>query len=183
MMLSTLRPTAGAWSRRLLSGLLVLLAVTAPSMAQTTQSRAIGQFADWTAYRFEENGNPVCYMASQPVKAEGNYTRRGQIFAMITHRPAEGSRNVFSYLTGYTYREGSTVEARIGGQTFTLRTRGNTAWTPDAETDEKLSRAIKAGNTMTVVGTSSRGTLTTDTISLRGSTAAHNAISEACGVR
>jgi len=41
---------------------------------------------------------------------------------------------------------------------------------------------MRRGGTLVVKGTSSRGTDTTDRYSLMGFTAAHNAISQACGV-
>ena len=46
-----------------------------------------------------------------------------------------------------------------------------------------IIKAMRAGNTLVVKGTSSRGTLTTDTYSLKGFTAVHNALNKACGVR
>jgi len=163
----------------LFAGCLLLLG-TLPALA--IESRVLSVHRDWTAYIFEENGRPVCYMASQPTKAEGNYTRRGAIFARLTHRPAENSTNVFSYVAGYTYRPDSDVTVRIGSRTFTLFTHDDTAWANTEADDEALAQAIKAGNRMIVVGTSSRRTRTVDTFSLRGSTAAWNAMSKACGV-
>ena len=43
--------------------------------------------------------------------------------------------------------------------------------------------AMKGGKAMVVKGTSSRGTLTTDTYSLAGFTAAYAAIGKACKVK
>ncbi len=153
------------------------------SSAQASEPRLIATHGDWSAYVFTENGNKVCYMASQPKKAEGNYTRRGEIFALITHRPAEGTKNVFSYIAGYPYKAGSDVSVKIGSKKFTLFTQDETAWTPDSETDAALAQAIRAGSSMIVNGTSGRGTLTTDTFGLRGSGKAHDAISKECGVK
>ena len=150
--------------------------------AQASEARLLSTHGAWSAYVFTENGQKVCYMASQPQKHEGNYTRRGEIFAIITHRPAEKSKNVFSYTAGYPYRTGSDVRVRVNGRNFTLFTQGDNAWTPDAKTDNDLADAIRRGSTMVVTGTSQRGTLTTDTFSLRGSAAAHNAISRECGM-
>ena len=42
---------------------------------------------------------------------------------------------------------------------------------------------MKGGLAMIVAGISSRGTLTTDTYSLNGFTAAYDAITKACGVK
>ncbi len=168
----------------------IFLAVTAvvafmstAQPAAAADPRLLGTYSDWSAYVFTEDGNKVCYMASQPKKAEGNYTRRGEIFALVTHRPGEGSKNVFSYITGYPYKAGSDAKVRVNGNSFTLFTQDETAWAPDAATDNRLADAIRRGSNMTVKGTSTRGTLTTDTFSLKGSSAAHDAISRECGMK
>ncbi|WP_435640913.1 invasion associated locus B family protein [Micavibrio aeruginosavorus] len=155
----------------------ILLAAPA---AQAQNPVELGVHGNWTAYRIDETGGKVCYMAAQPDKAEGKYNRRGEIFALITHRPAEGSRNVFSYISGYEYKPGSDVTVTIDGQSFTLFSQDDTAWAPDAATDEKIANAIRKGSKMVVKGRSGRDTATTDTFILKGSGAAHDAINAAC---
>ncbi|MAS87593.1 MAG: hypothetical protein CMH30_06420 [Micavibrio sp.] len=150
--------------------------------AMASEPRVLSVHGDWTAYVFEENGNKVCYMASQPIKAEGNYSKRGDIFALITHRPAEDSRDVFSYITGYSYKPNSNVTVNVNAKKFTLFTQNDMAWTVDDKTDRDLVQAIRAGNNIIVTGESSRGTKTKDTFSLKGSSAAHDAISRECGL-
>jgi len=124
----------------------------------------------------------VCYMASQPKTAVGNYTKRGDIFALITHRPSEKTKNVFSYMTGYSYKADSSVSLDVSGRKFTLFTQGDTAWAADAAADNSITAAIKAGSTMIVKGTSSRGTETTDTFGLKGSSKAYQEISKECNI-
>ena len=153
------------------------------SAADAQEPRRLGTYGEWTAYTFVENGNKVCYMASQPNKAEGDYTRRGDVFALITHRPGENTKNVFSYMTGYGYKPGSDATVKIGSDTYTLFTQDETAWTPDPQSDNRLASAIRRGVNMIVKGTSARGTVTTDTFSLKGSAAAHDAISKECSIR
>ena len=160
---------------------LIALMLIVASNAQASEPRLIGTFGDWAAYDFTENGNKVCYMASQPKTAVGNYTKRGEIFALVTHRPAEKTRDVFSYITGYPYKQGSEVTIEVNGRTFKLFTQGETAWAPDSAADRALADSIKAGSKMVVKGVSSRGTLTTDTFGLSGSSKAYQAITEACG--
>lgn len=167
--------------------LLVLIAFSVAAAPSAVEAQArpqkIGEFRDWSAFVFEDQNGKVCYMASQPVSDEGNYTRRGEIYGMITHRPDERAFDVVSFVAGYTHRAGSEVTAQIGSDEFELFTQGDTSWTRDAETDARLVEAIRRGSRMVVRGTSSRGTATTDTYSLFGSSAAYDAISEACGVR
>lgn len=165
--------------------LLVVVAATGSAVvappAQAQDVTTLGKFRHWTAYTYDEGGgNKVCYIASQPQKDEGNYTRRGEIYAIVQHRPAEGTRNVFSIDAGYSYQDDSDVTVSIDGtRTFTLFTHKETAWASD-EDDARLVEAMKAGGTMVVKGTSSRGTQTTDTYSLMGFTNAYNSINREC---
>lgn len=156
--------------------------IVLPAAAQAAKPKQLGKFGDWTSYVLSERGSKVCYMVSKPISAKGNYTRRGEIFALITHRPSENTKDVFSYITGYTYKQGSDAAVTIDGKKFILFTQDDTAWAPDASADSQLAKAIQQGAKMVVTGTSSRGTLTTDTYSLKGSGSAYKAISSECGI-
>lgn len=159
---------------------LMLVPVLGFTSAQAGQPRLISSHGDWEVYVFFEGKNKVCYIASQPQLQEGNYTKRGEPFALITHRPSENTRDVFSYIAGYTYKSGSEAYVTVDGQEFTLFTQDETAWGPDTQTDKKLAKAIQNGNKMVIKGTSTRGTLTTDTFSLKGSTKAYQVMSQEC---
>lgn len=150
--------------------------------ALANEPRSIGVFGQWEAFSFNEGTGKVCYMAAKPKSAKGNYSSRGDVFALITHRPAEGTKSVFSYITGYSYKPSSNATLKIGAQSFLLFTQDDTGWAPDADTDGKIAEAIRKGSTMVVTGTSSRGTATTDTFGLSGSSAAYEAISKECGL-
>lgn len=152
-------------------------------MAYAADPKVIGEFDDWTAYVYMEGNNKVCYMVSKPKKSEGSYTKRGDVFALVTHRPAEKSKNVFSFVAGYSFKPGSEVTASVGNQNFKLFTQNETAWAPDEATDNKLTNAIRSGSALIVKGISARDTATTDTFGLKGSSSAHSAISKECGVR
>ena len=159
---------------------LVIGAEAAPVAAQEVEY--LGTNRDWHAFQYMENGNRVCYMASRPTREEGNYTQRGDVFVLVTHRPAENSRDVVSVITGYSYEADSEATVRIGNDTFSLFTDDDTAWAYDTETDRNIVGAMRRGAQMVVQGTSSRGTLTTDTYSLFGFTATMETINEACGL-
>lgn len=164
------------------AGLLVglLPAFASPAAAQGIQR--LGDFGDWSAYKFTENGKPACYIASVPKKAEGDYTKRGETYAIVAHRPEEDRRDEVSVIAGYTYKKDSWVDVTIGDDSFRLFTHEDGAWAPDKESDKSLVNAMIKGATMVVKGTSSRGTLTTDTYSLKGFTRARNTINKACGL-
>jgi invasion protein IalB len=158
---------------------LAVVAAAVPALAQEVQ--LLGSHRDWHAFTYTENGNKVCYIATKPTREEGDYTSRGDVYLMVTHRPAESSRDVVSIITGYTYQPQSSVRTTIGDNTFTMFTSQDTAWAYDKD-DRQLVAAMKAGVNMTVRGTSSRGTLTTDTYSLLGFTDAYQQIGSACGL-
>lgn len=160
----------------------MLLGVIASQQAYASKPRLMGTFGDWSTYVFTENGNKVCYMVSKPKTAVGNYTSRGDVYALITHRPSEKTLNVFSYITGYPYKAGSDVSIEVNGRTFKLFTQDDTAWAADSAADSALAEAIRSGSNMVVKGMSKRGTLTTDTFGLTGSSKAHQTISEECGI-
>ena len=138
---------------------------------------------DWSAFKYGSGKTRSCYVASAPQKETGNYKRRGDTFVLVTHRPGEGARDVFELRAGYSYKKDSGVTVMIDGQKFDLFTQGSTAWAKDDKTDGALARAMIRGSKMKVIGTSTRGTKTVDTYSLRGFTAAYKAIGRDCSVK
>jgi len=146
------------------------------------KDRDLGKFGDWRAQAYTENGKPVCMIWSQPIKDEGKYNQRGAIYVYVVHRPALKQFNEVQVVAGYRYKKGSDVHVRIGGDTFKLFTELEGAWARTPAVDHKLVGAMRRGNSMIVTGISGRGTDTTDTYSLKGITAAHDAINQACGV-
>ena len=160
--------------------IIFVLTLTGATAASAQDVTVIGTHGVWTAYSYQEDSGIVCYMASEPTKAEGNYTRRGDVFALVTHRPSEESLDVVSVVAGYAYKENSDVSLQIGSANYDMFTHGERAWNRDEETDKKMVQAMVRGSKLTVKGTSGRGTLTTDTYSLSGFTAAHKDITTAC---
>ncbi|MCR9219206.1 MAG: invasion associated locus B family protein [Alphaproteobacteria bacterium] len=141
----------------------------------------LGQFRDWTAHTYMQDGAKMCSMYSRPLKDEGNYTRRGDIWGFVIHRPADNRIGEVSFAMGYPIKPDSPVIVEIGNQRFELFTDGEGAFARP-EDDPKLVRAMRAGLEMVVRGVSTRGTATKDTYSLRGFTNASNAINRACDV-
>lgn len=168
----------------LLTALVASLSLSAlpTAGAQAQAIERLGDFSDWSAFKYEESGNLICFMASEPTKAEGSYSKRGEIHAMVTHRPGESRIDEVSIQAGYPYQETSMVDIQVGTLNERLFTQGESAWTVDKDTDKRLVQAMIKGSTMVVQGTSARGTNTKDTYSLSGFTRAYETISEACGL-
>lgn len=151
--------------------------------AMAGEPRLLQTYGNWEAYAFtDDGGGKVCYIAGTPKKDEGKYKSRGEIHVLITHRPSDGSRDVFTYISGYAYKPAAEALLEVDGQKFVLFTKDGNAWAINPETDAKIARAIREGKTMVVSGTSSKGTKTKDTYNLQGSSAAYARISKECGV-
>ena len=171
-----------AFPRSLLAlALFGLLADAGPAAAQKVER--LGDFNDWAAFRFVENGNKACYIASKPKKHEGKYQERGDIYALVTHRPAEKRRDEVSFIIGFKFKPDSDLQVSIGNKKFTLFTKDDGAWTANAEQDQAMVKSMIRGSTMVVRGESWRGTKTKDTYSLRGFTKAYNTINNSCGIK
>ena len=169
------------------TGLRIALIAAVTLMASAGESvRAetfLGKHGNWEAFSEKEDGKTICYIGSDPTKMRGKYKVRGPAYVMVTHRPADKSTNVVSVRAGYTYKSGSEPAVTIGKAQFKLFAKEGWAFTPDADADNALVKAMVRGATMVVKGVSSRGTKTTDTYSLKGFTAAYRAIGKACKVR
>ena len=151
--------------------------IAVPSNVELKQ---IGKFKDWTAYSEGEGRNLACMAVSKPKKEEGDYKKRGEVFSIITHLPGQDKFNEFSIVTGYNYKQGSNPEVIIGDLKFQLFTSGSRAWSFSVAEDLKIINSMKSSLKMRVKGTSSRGTITSDTYSLLGFSKAYQKINEAC---
>jgi hypothetical protein len=171
----------------ILAGAAAICAVTfQPGQAKAAPQNVIeiGQYDHWGAYWYRDSAGIVCYILSRPTKSKGNYTKRGDVYAIVTHRPALKQTNVVSFLAGYRFKENSDVQVKLDGKnSHNLFTHQETAWARTSKTDSAIVSQMKAGAKMLVSGRSWRGTLTTDTYSLIGFTKAYNAISQKCRVR
>ncbi|TNE41177.1 MAG: hypothetical protein EP348_01285 [Alphaproteobacteria bacterium] len=165
---------------RIIFAFSLVMAGFTPALAQQKEPRALGTFNDWLAYSWIENGHKVCYMLSRPTKSLPTNVNRGDIYLMVTFRPQSKSKEEVSHVTGYPYKKNSTAEVEIGNKKYTLATDKDVAWVPENQSDETLIKAMKRGAKLVIRGRSERGTLTTDTYSLQGFTAAHRQIRKSC---
>lgn len=158
-----------------------LILGAAPASAQAP--KPLGSFEKWSAFSYQEQGKPVCYLAGQPTDSKGGPPKRGDVFLMVTHRPAQKATDVVSFVAGYDLKPGSDVEAAVGGQVFKLFTKGDRGWAAEEKTDKALVQALIKGTTLAVKATPGRGPDSADSFALAGFGKAHQAITQACGVK
>ena len=174
MKLSNFSLKAKAWLQ--VSALVALgLCTTSP------QADVLGVHKSWVAQQYDKSGTKVCMMWSQPEKAEGDYTQRGDIYVFVSRRSDDDAkRTKVRFDAGYDFQPSSTAAVTIDDKTFELVTDGPTAWFLGEEQDAAMISAMRAGRSMVVSGVSNRGTPTKDTYSLYGFSKAYEAINKAC---
>ncbi len=153
----------------------------ATSQGKAPETKKLGDFKKWQAYQLDAKDGRICYLHGLPSKQEPANAKRGEIYLLVTHKPAKKIRNEVSIFFGYPLKDKSSVEASVEKDRIALFTHEQAAWAPDPETDAKLVETFKRGRALVVKGESDRGTKTTDTYDLTGFGDALKAIDKACG--
>jgi Invasion associated locus B (IalB) protein len=167
------------WLQIMCAGLVA--ASSGAAVGATSEPESFGSFGDWEAYHYTSADSIVCYVYSTPKKSESpRKVKRDPIYFMITNWPGRKIKGQISTIIGYPFKEDSVVRLAIDAQSYDLYTNGDTAWADQPETEAQIVKALKTGGSLTVKGTSWKGTETTDTYSLSGLTAAMNKIDTSC---
>ncbi len=153
-----------------------------PVMAQAT---LLGQFGDWGAYTASPGGRKVCFALSKPTSSQDNPPNRrtaaNVVYMFVSTRPAEKVRDEVSVLiTGYAFRANADAELAVGAANFSMYTQNDGAWVKNAADESKMVDAMRKGADAVVKATTSRGTQTTDTFSLRGISQALDRVAQEC---
>jgi hypothetical protein len=159
---------------------LLIAGAASEAAAQSPGPVLIGEFRDWTAAQQQAGNMKVCFAYSQPKSFEPKTVNRDPIYFYVTHRPGDGVKNEVSVKIGYPFRDESSPTVRVGDESFDMYVRNDTAWLVSTSEEAKLIQAMRKGASMTVKGTSRRGTTTTDTFSLSGIGAALDRIAQEC---
>lgn len=171
----------------LVMGLLAVLPATAALAATSTaqQIKQLGTYSSWTAWSGQDANGLMCYVSSVPASwtpqsINGAQVKRDPIHFLIINRVGLGTKNEVQTLVGYPFSDKANVTATIDGKTYPMVTEGEAAWLAVEADEPGFVAALKAGKTLVVKGTSSRGNVMTDTYSLSGVTAAIGEIEKAC---
>ena len=164
----------------------MLACVLGLGAAQAQTQARVDASKDWSVFQAGANGKKICWIVSKPtvwVASRGGKTvqvNRGDIFLMVSIRPADGVEHEVSFRGGYPFKSGSKVQVKVGTDSFSMFTEGENAWPLSPADDTKVVDAFKRGSDAKVEGESSRGTKTVDTFSLSGFTAALESAQKHC---
>lgn len=167
-------------------GMALLAAVMGAGAVAAAESRPtlVGDFRDWHVYRLGAGAARLCYALSEPKQMNPSGANRDQVSFLISTWPGRRVRNEPSVVPGYPYRPGSKAQVQVGNERFDFFTRNEGtnggAWAEAAADEVRLIAALRKGSAMTVTGTSQRGTLTRDSYSLAGFSAALDRLDAEC---
>jgi hypothetical protein len=153
----------------------VAAALSGPAMAQSATK--VGQYNDWGTYSYQADTGKVCYVLSVPKEKQPANLDHGDIFFFVSQKPGQNVAYEPQFIASYNLQENSKVTVKVGDRSFSLFTRGKSAWLENAAEEPQLVAAMKGGAAMQVSATSGRGNATSYSFSLRGITAALNSIS------
>ena len=172
-------------SRNVWGAAAIVAALTAGSAwAQETSENKVGENTAWSV--FEDNDPRECWAVSSPTKTVNTRdgrevsVRRSDILLMTFYRPDAGVSGQVTFTGGYPFAKGSTVNLDVGGSEFELFTEGEWAWPASSADDAKIIAALKRGADAVMTARSARGTITKDTFSLLGFTAAVEEADKRC---
>lgn len=154
------------------------------AIAQDTTDNRVGASTDWSV--FQETDPVECFSVSAPRDStatrngEAVEATRSEIQLFVLFRPAASVTGQIAFTGGYPFASGSTVTLDVGGTAFELFTEGEWAWPATPEDDAAIVAAMKRGSDAVVTGQSGRGTITKDTFSLSGFTAAVDEAQSRC---
>ncbi|MEM6579362.1 MAG: invasion associated locus B family protein [Pseudomonadota bacterium] len=155
-----------------------------PGAAQEESTNQVAAKTAWSV--FEETEPKECWAVTSPTETvntkDGRVVavRRGDILFMTFFRPGADVSGQVTFTGGYPFAGGSTVNVNISGQEFELFTEGEWAWPASTSDDAKIVAAMKRGTDAVLTARSSRGTITKDTFSLLGFTAAFDEAEKRC---
>jgi invasion protein IalB len=164
------------------------LALPFPAQAQpnsTSQATLLGQYGDWGAYTASPGGQKICFALSKPTSSRDNPPNRrtaaNVVYLFVSTRPSEKVKDEVSILvTGYALKAGSEATAAVGNASFAMYTQNEGAWVKNAAEEGRLVEAMRKGADVVIKATTSRGTQTTDTFSLKGISQALDRSAQEC---
>jgi len=172
-----------------LAGVALPVAVSAqprPAPANpASQATLLGQFGDWGAYTASPGGSKVCFALAKPATMVDNPPNRrtaaNPVYMFISTRPGESVKDEVSMLvTGYQFKGATEATVSVGSANFAMYTQNDGAWVKNAAEESQLVDALRKGQDVVVKATTSKGTRTTDTFSLKGISQALDRVAQEC---
>ena len=142
--------------------------------------KSLGKFKDWESFILSKEGNKICFAQSIPVVRAPKKFKRDPSRLFISFRPVENIKNEVSVTNGYEFKQKAPVTAKSGKKVYDLFSKGRFAWVVDNKDETKLIITMKKASRLMIIGSSDKGTQTTDHYSMMGFTKAYNSAKKSC---
>lgn len=153
--------------------LLITIATILLTLSKSSFSLEKGK---WTLVKDDD----WCYIGSLPLKTDLPSTKKRGDNYILVYKIIGSEDNIVQVEAGYSYNLKKEVTVKIDNTAFNFYSTedsSETAWTND---DGKVIFAMKKGLELILSGVSARGTVTNDTYTLKGFTAAINQLNKDC---
>jgi invasion protein IalB len=157
-------------------------APAAPSTPGTPQPTLLGVYGEWGAYTANPSGKKICFALAKPTNSSTSPPNRPRdpAYMFVSTRPAEKVRDEVSVIFGYGLKPNSDANIEVAGGGYAMYTQGDGGWVKNAAEEPKLVETMRKGQNLTVKGTSTKGTVSTDVYSLKGLSSALDKIAQEC---
>lgn len=152
----------------------IFLFVDGELMAQ----ELLAKYQDWNVFRTQRGDKVVCYLASTPIKRQGNYVRRGEPYFLVTDISNDADEITVS--SGFTYNKKSDIEVSFGSKKFYLFPYNSLAWANDKNDDIDIIKEMQQAEEIVISGVANDGKVAIDTYSLIGFVKAYSKMREIC---
>jgi Invasion associated locus B (IalB) protein len=137
--------------------------------------KLIGKFDDWIAATHPESGVPTCYAFTRVQSSIPTLAGRGGVVLTVTQRPS--GRDAVAMEAGFSFAQDATVTVQVDQTGLDFYTHQRAAFARDGHA---AVVAFKAAGRAIARSPGPHDATVTDTFSLKGFTAAYEAISKAC---
>jgi invasion protein IalB len=147
----------------------------APHHSSPTAPKEIGKFDDWIAATHQERGQTVCYAFTRAQSSQPAVNNRSQVVLTVTERPSQ--RDTVAIEAGFTYPQNTSVTMQVDQAGLDFYTSQRNAFARDGKA---VVAAFEKGSRAIARSPGPKGEQVTDTFSLKGFSAAYQAIAKAC---
>ena len=158
--------------------LLILVSLISLAFSQAYSQELQARFQDWSVFKTERGDKVVCYIASTPIKSEGNFDKRGEPFFLVTN--IDNDADEISTSSGFIYNKTSNVELTFGIKKYYLFPYKTVAWANDKNDDADITKEMQGNAEMIVTGIARDGKIAVDTYSLIGFVHSYKKLKEIC---
>jgi hypothetical protein len=162
----------------------------------------LGSIDDWEIWELQSGDDRICYVMTETKSSVIDSVHDSIPVVQVTRVPGEPVVTQVSVILGYRHSGDKAVRVEVDGRPFEPFTQHNPhptdeneggdedtnekisrAWIAEAESEEALFKAMRAGNIMSVRGKTDAGMAIEDRFSLIGLTRAHRIMSDRCSER